>query len=330
MPRPRVKDRHLPRSVYRRHGAYYFVDSNKKWHRLGKSEGDMYRALAQIADVGEVQTIGGLCTRYVRDVLSSYRPKEQKGRETHLTRIQLVMGTMRPADLTGLHVRQFRDKVGQRRGNEWGRPQLALKALMVLSHMFSWACEWGLVETNPCIGVKRPPQPRRTRYTTDAEFDAVKNRCPPMYQVGMDIALSTGLRREDILKIDRDACTPDGLVIATGKTGKELIFRWTPDLKAHVDRGWALPPRVRRHLICNHEGKRYTPDGFSANWKRYRDKAIEKGELATPFNFHDIRSKSASDDADGARASNRLGHTTRAMTERYYIRTPKKVEPLQR
>lgn len=335
MPRRRQTQTHLPQHVYFKHGAYYFVDRAKKWHWLGKSEGDMHRAMATLADVGEVGTIAQLIERYKKEVLSGYRKHEQTARRKHLERIGLVMGTMAPPDLTGLDVRQFRDKLGQRKGNDWGKPQLALKALMVLSHMFSWACEWGLVETNPCIGVKRPPQPRRTRYPSDAEFEAVKKWCPPMFQVAMDIALFTGLRREDLLAIDRDACTDEGLIVNTGKTGKALQIAvknkdGTPnELAAAIDRGWKLPPRVRRHLICTHEGEQYTPDGFSANWKRYRDKAIEKKDLATPYRFNDIRAKSASDDADGARASNRLGHTSRAVTEKFYIRKPRKVESLR-
>ncbi len=329
MSRPRTKDRHLPRRVYLRHGSYYFVDHAGKWIRLGKSEGEMYRGLADLVDVGPVQTIGDLIDRYVREVLPSYRQKEQKGRIAHLKRIRAAAGAMAPGDLTGAHVRQLRDRIGQRKGQEWGRPQLALKALMVLSHLFSWACEWGIVETNPCRGVKRPPQPRRKRYPTDAEFEAVRKRCPPMIQVAMDVALLTGLRREDILRIDRDACGEDGLTVSTGKTGVELTFNWTSELKAAVDRGWALPPRVRRHLICNRGGKRYTGDGFSVVWKRARKAALDAGEIATSFNFHDLRAKSASDDADGSRASSRLGHTTRAITEKYYIRKPRKVEPLR-
>ena len=329
MPRPRTKDKHLPRRVYLRHGSYYFVDAAGKWKRLGKTPADMYRGLADLVDVGPVQTIGDLIDRYVREVLPSYRAKEQQGRLPHLTRIRAAAGAMAPHDLTGAHVRQLRDRIGQRKGQEWGRPQLALKALMVLSHLFSWACEWGIVEVNPCRGVKRPPQPRRKRYPTDAEFAAVYKRCPPMIQVAMDLALLTGLRREDILRIDRDACTDDGLTVATGKTGAALTFNWTAELKAAVDRGWSMPPRVRRHLVCTRHGKRYTGDGFSTVWKRARKAALEAGEIETAFRFNDIRAKSASDDTSIQRASDRLGHTTRAVTERHYIRTPKKVEPLR-
>lgn len=329
MPRPRTKDRGLPKRVYRRHNAFYFVTHTGKWVRLGVSLGEAYRALADLVEPSPVSTISDLCDRYDREVLLTYRAKERQGRLPHLARIRAVMGDVLPGDLTGANVRAFRDKLGERRGQTWGRPELARKGLMVLSHMFSWACEWGVVESNPCRGVARPPMTRRDRCPTDAEFAAVRARCPRMHQIAMDLALLTGLRREDILALTRDSEADDGLLVRTGKTDKPLLFLWTDELRAVVKAAWAEPPRVRRYLICTKAGKRYTGDGFSRMWKRAHDKALKAKEIAAPFTFHDIRAKSASDDADPARASSRLGHTTRQTTERYYIRTPRKVEPLR-
>jgi integrase len=327
--RTRTKDKGLPKRVYKRHGAYYFVDHAGKWIRLGKSLGEAYRTLANLVEVGPVQTINDLCDRYDREVLLTYREKERQGRLPHLARIRAVMGSMAPADLTGPNVRAFRDKLGERQGLVWKRPQLALKGLMVLSHMFSWACEWGVVATNPCAGVQRPPQPIRSRCPTDAEFAAVYKRCSTMHQIAMDVALLTGLRREDILTLERDSETGDGLLVGTGKTKKALLFDISPELRAVLKRAWSERPQVRRALICNRKGKRYTGDGFSKIWRRKHDAALKAGEIATPFRFNDIRAKSASDDRDPQRASNRLGHTSQQTTERFYIRTPRKVEPLR-
>jgi integrase len=239
------------------------------------------------------------------------------------------MGELAPRDLTGADVRAFRDKLGERQGLVWGRPELARKGLMVLSHMFSWAAEWGVVDSNPCRGVARPPRTTRDRCPTDAEFAAVRARCPRMHQLAMDVALLTGLRREDILKLERTSETDDGLLVPTGKTNKPLLFLWSDELRAVLKRAWAERPQIRRALICTRSGKRYTGDGFSKMWRRAHDAALKAGEISAPFTFNDIRAKSASDDADPARASNRLGHTTQQTTERFYIRTPRKVEPLR-
>ncbi len=325
----RKTNKHLPSRVYRKHGAYFFVDHQQKWHRLGVSLGEAYRALATFVEATPIATVEDLCNRYTHEVLPSYSTKEQKNRAVHLARVRVVFGELRPAEVNPTHVRAFRDKVGQRKGRDWGRPQLALKAMATLSHVFSWAAEWGVVERNPCAGVQRPPQPRRTRYPTDEEFAGVYEHCPPMHQIAMDLALLTGLRREDILKLDRDSVTDDGLLVSTGKTGKPLLFVWSDDLQAVVDRAMATQPKVRRAIVCNKQGRAYTPDGFSTIWRRARERVIEAGKLREPYRFNDIRAKSASDDDNADRASHRLGHTNRQTTERYYLRKPKKVDPLR-
>jgi integrase len=178
-------------------------------------------------------------------------------------RIKAVFGEMAPRDVTSKDVRMFRDKVGQRVGLDWKKPQLAKKALRVLSHLFTTAAEWHVVEANPCRGVKRPPQPRRTRYPSDAEFAAVRRHCAPMVQAAMDIALLTGLRRGDILKLTRDSITDAGLRVETSKTDKALLFAMTDELKAALDRALAMQPKVWRFVICNKQGRAYSGHGFA-------------------------------------------------------------------
>ena len=158
---------------------------------------------------------------------------------------------------------------------------------------------------------------------------AQRPHCPPMHQIAMDIALLTGLRREDILNISRDSVTDEGPLVDTRKTSKPLLFRWSDDLKAAIDRALAIQPKVRRYVICNGRGRQYTPDGFSAIWRRARQKSIEAGDLSESYRFNDIRAKSASDHHNTDRASHRLGHTNRQTTEKYYLRKPKRVEPLR-
>jgi len=195
--------------------------------------------------------------------------------------------------------------------------------------MFSMAVEWDIAESNPCRDVTRPPEPKRTRYVTDDEFWAVHKHCPPQHQIAMEMALLTGLRREDILTLTRESITDEGLLVQTSKTDKALLFQWTEELEKVIKKAWVIPPRVRRHIICNRQGKGYTPDGFSAVWRRARNRALESGDLGESYRFNDLRSKSASDDTDVDRASRRLGHTNRQTTEQFYILTPRNVQPLR-
>ena len=190
--------------------------------------------------------------------------------------------------------------------------------------MFTMAGEWNIVESNPCRGVLRAPEPKRMRYVQDHEFWAVHKECSPMLKLAMELALLTGLRRGDLLNLTRDSVTDDGLLVHTSKTGKSLIFDWTDELREVISKAQAIPPQVRRVIICTRQGKEYTPTGFSAVWRCAVQRALKSGELKEPFRLNDLRSKSASDDADVDRASNRLGHSSRQMTESFYILTPKK------
>ena len=59
----------------------------------------------------------------------------------------------------------------------------------------------------------------------------------------MDLALLTGLRRENLVTLSRKNDTKEGLKVKTLKGSKWLLFTWTPQLRAVVDRGYALWPR---------------------------------------------------------------------------------------
>ena len=145
----------------------------------------------------------------------------------------------------------------------------------------------------------------------------------------MDLALLTGLRRGDILKLTRDSITDAGLRVETSKTDKPLLFSMSAELKAVLDRAAAIEPKVRRFIVCNLQGEGYTADGFSTLWNRARSKALKDKAIADALAFNDIRAKSASDYDRAERASQRLGHTSRETTERFYLRTPRKVSPLR-
>jgi integrase len=77
------------------------------------------------------------------------------------------------------------------------------------------------------------------------------------------------------------------------------------------------------------KGDAYKPNSFSTMFRKLIKRALKETDLIEPFRFHDIRVKSASDDTLEA-ASERLGHTSKATTERFYRRKPNRVRPLTR
>lgn len=137
----------------------------------------------------------------------------------------------------------------------------------------------------------------------------------PMLQSAMDLATMTGQREGDLLKLSRSQLTDEGSAFSIGKskrrhsrhgriveTAKKLIIEWSPELRAVTERLKKLGPDIRPTLLCNLQGKPFTPDGFRPNWHRLMTRATTADKEGTPpalaerFTFHDLRAKSASDD----------------------------------
>lgn len=324
MGRPRKKNKHLPHNVQLNHGAYYFVKNNK-WTRLGKTLPEMYRALSRLLDDNPLKTMGDLCDKYGAEVLTTKAEKSQKVQGLYLRRFKAALGHLEPHEVRPRDiyiVLNHRAKKSLTTAN---------RELEVLKHLFKKAVQWGVLDNNPAREIEKLSLPKRTRYVTDDEFKQVHESATPVIQVAMDLALLTGLRRGDLLALTRDNLTDDGILITPGKTrnssGKTLLIEWSDELREVIDRAKRLPPRVRGPIIATRRGRAYTAEGFNANWQRTMQKAVKNG-LAERFRFNDLRAKSASDDTSDA-ATERLGHASKATTERFYRRRPARVRPLR-
>ena len=322
MARPRKHNKHLPRSVYLRHGAYYFVDKTGKWHRLGSTLADTYRALGKFYEDAPLNTMGVIFDKYQRGVVPNKGPKTQKNQLRHLTLLRASFGHMPASEVKPPAIYAFRDKIAAK------HPTLANRVLETLSHVFTKSIEWGVAETNPCRDVHKLKLPGRDRYVTDAEFNAVYSVAPPMVQVAMHLAILTGLRRGDLLSLTRTNLTDEGILIRTSKTGKSLLIEWSEELSNVVIRAKRIEPQVRSALISNRQGKPYTGEGFDTVWQRTMQRALKSGTLLERFRFNDLRAKSASDDTLAA-ATERLGHYDMRMTQKFYRRKPSRVRPLR-
>jgi integrase len=159
-------------------------------------------------------------------------------------------------------------------------------------------------------------------------FSAARELASDRLQVAMDLALLTGLRQGDILALTRANLTTEGIEVTASKTGKAAVITWTPELQAAVARAKALAPQLGSpYLVRNREGQRYSASGFASLWQALmrRHKAAG-GEV---FQFKDIRAKTASDSASLAEASERLQHSTTAITSARYMRKAARIKPLR-
>ncbi len=164
---------------------------------------------------------------------------------------------------------------------------------------------------------------------------------PETIAIAMDLIMLTGLRPGDVLQLSRNHLTEQGILITPSKTrrarpdgrlsqGRALLIEWSDELRAVVETAKKIQPRFRQAIICNKQGRHYSVSGFDSIWYRYMQKALNDPEnpIKEPFQFRDLRAKSASDDTAEA-ATARLGHTSAQITERVYRRRAKRVKPLR-
>jgi integrase len=313
MGRPRKHNKKLPISVYFRHNSYFFVDRTGRWHNLGKQYIDAITKYAELNSTNEIPLINlaTIIDRYARDVIPEKSPKTQIENTRQIALLRSVFGKMRPDDVLPKHIYQYLDRRPPVAGNRE-------KAL--LSHVYTYAIRWGVATNNPCKLVVRNQEKPRDRYVTDDEYLNVFNLMPPAIQIAMEFALLTGLRQADILKLQLNNLTADGLLVQTKKTGKRILFEWTDELRDLVERSKKLPCRIASmYLIKTKHGTPYSGSGFRSIWQREMRKSQNR------FTFHDLRAKASSDTPD----KSLLGHANADTQRRVYQRTPLKVRPIR-
>ncbi|MBX9900914.1 MAG: tyrosine-type recombinase/integrase [Burkholderiaceae bacterium] len=197
----------------------------------------------------------------------------------------------------------------------------------LFSTIFNHARAWGYTDsTNPCIGIKGFKEKPRDRYVSDEEYTAVWSVAHPTVQDAMDLALCTGQRPADVLKIVVADIADDNLSIAQNKTGKKLRITIEGELKEVIARIMARPrDKVNKSLLQDSSGHHLT---YFALRSRF-DKA--RKEAGVNFQFRDLRAKAATDTEDLAHAQRLLGHKNRTTTEIYTRdRIGELVRPLRR
>ena len=107
---------------------------------------------------------------------------------------------------------------------------------------FGEAGKWGYTDTpNHCQGVKGFPESGRDRDVMDAKSQAVRAQSDQTLRDAMDIALLTGQRPADVLKIERAHILDGALFVAQNKTGAKRAIEVVGELAQVIERINARP-----------------------------------------------------------------------------------------
>jgi integrase len=185
-----------------------------------------------------------------------------------------------------------------------------------LKCFFNRMIDWGKIQTNPCRGIKLYPEAPRTHWLEAGQIVQLLEHCSPRLRPIVQVALLTGLRRGDILRLTWDRIDfAQGLIrITQGKTQTPLILPMSlalADVLRNVPRDMDSPSVFHQH------GKSLRRFG----WVRTDfDKArYAAGLLGT--RFHDLRHTAATQlrrlGRDLQVVQQLLGHKAIRTTMRY-------------
>jgi integrase len=271
-----------------------------------------------------------LFDRYTTECIPELHPRSRRDYLGILVLLRQSFGHLQPKEVTPRMVVTFLDVP---KGRIHRNRMVTILSTVFKKAIGRWCIEDDL--RNPCTGVEKWPTRPRDRYVTTDEFNRFRAICCPQVQMAMDLALLTGQRQGDIIRLTWKQVRAIGLPrdqwhieIDQGKTGKKLAIMISPAVEAVLKRAKAaLPHWPREHVIRTKWGKQYSEDGFRAMWQRYCRKWKAMGNEI--FHFHDLRAKSISDNESLDDAYLLAGHIDIKMTRRVYDRARRKVEPLR-
>ncbi len=322
----------LPKRVYTKHGAYYYVTADGKrriWTRLCSIRDGlpaMYAALSGVIDSDVLDdTMPKLIADWLRAVGSKHSKKTQANDAYQCRTASESFVEFRACDVRPPHVVEF-----LRAFSDKPRTYNAYRALM--RELMRYAEERGLREpgSNPVDALRTMSIKARTRYITDSELrrikvaacygaDGLRTRSGLTICAIIDMAYLTGQRIGDLLALEWGDIGDAGIVFepskVSGSTGARVLIEWTPRLRDVVARLKGFKRQNIRFVFATQDGQQYKYSGVSTAWKR----AVKRSEVQG-VTFHDLRAKALTDvDAKrGMIEAQKMGtHSTQAQTSSY-------------
>lgn len=161
-------------------------------------------------------------------------------------------------EITRRHVVQFVDRMHD-------SPGKCREALSVLNNVFRYAYDRGYVDKNPAQHVAGLPDKKHFPRWEEWEIDKFLTTAHPRLRDAFILALYTGQRKSDLVRIKWTDYDGRFIHLVQRKTGKELHIPVHPKLRLALERMREdTPPRKRANpYICkNMQGDPLSPESF--------------------------------------------------------------------
>jgi integrase len=154
-------------------------------------------------------------------------------------------------------------------------------AWVVLARILSWGMDRGLVAANPCArGGRLYRGSRAENIWTHADEAAFLERAPAHLHLALKLALWTGQRQGDLLRLPWSSYDGEYIRLRQSKGGARVVIKVGAPLKVTLD----AAPKLSTIILTNARGTPWKPDSFRASWGTACKRAGVVG-----VTFHDLR-----------------------------------------
>ena len=249
-------------------------------------------------------------------LVQEYRASPQFGNLRPATkRVYLrAIGHMEPlyncaiADIKRRHVIKLRNQFAK-------TPALADQIRAVFSVLMEYAVEMEYRESNPAARIKNIATGHYDRWSDDQVAYALQHM-PERFRRAITLALYTGQREGDLLKMRWSDYDGESVYVAQEKTGEKLWIFCHAELRAELD-AWKTS-RAATTILTDSKGRPYAnPASFATVFSAERKKHPTLNGLV----FHGLRKTAAAKLAEAGCSSLEIaaitGHKTLDMIELY-------------
>jgi integrase len=169
----------------------------------------------------------------------------------------------------------WRDTVAETSGRRQGD-----YAWSVLARVLSWGLDRGLIATNPCErGGRLYRASRNEKIWTDDDEASFLKHAPSHLHLPLLLALWTGQRQGDLLRLPWSAYDGTHIQLRQSKTGARVSIPVGAPLKAVLDE--LAKTKHGPIILTSTDKKPWTSDGFRTSWRKACHKA---GIVGVTFN----------------------------------------------
>lgn len=284
-------------------------------------------------------TVAGLIERYF--TWQDRLPETSENRKSSITlqenrreavKLVKVFGKVRPKDVKPVHIYKY---LALR--EEQGAPIKANKEIALLSAILEFGRRLGLLETNPCRGIKYNKSRPRDKYVISDEIDfmmgVAADRGGSYIRIALClyIAYLTVSRPSEMRVLLRQSITDAGIQMPIAKRKKGhaqryKLIEWSDELRQTIDHALALQRVTSMYVFGNNRGQPYSRSGFATILRRLMEHcekaAKEKNISFNRFSLADMRPTAVTDrmEQGDENIENATGHVDRKMVNSTYDR----------